>query len=67
MIQTILSYFGYSKIPLAAVQLSMMQEGFFEKMLEHETSEIGRGYLSKYLEGQKTLTGFLRSGKLLGD
>ena len=66
MIQTILGFFGYTKIPLAAVQLSLMQEGFLQKMLEHETSDKGREYLAKFLCGQKTLTSFLRSGKLLG-
>jgi len=63
--KTILAFFGYIKIPLAAVQLSIMQERFLEKMIEHESSEIGKQYLQKFLVGQQVLTKFLRSGKLL--
>lgn len=66
MIKFILGVLGYSKIPLEVVQLSIAQEAFIQKMLEHEQSEKGKDYLEKHLEGQKTLTSFLRSGRKLG-
>ncbi len=55
MIRTILSFFGYVKIPLEVVQLSIMQEGFLHAILEHETSQRGKKYIAKFLKGQKAL------------
>lgn len=62
MIQTILAFFGYVKVPLEAVQLSMLvEEGYrriIEKLPNHDE-------FSKLHESAKTITDFLRSGKIL--
>ena len=65
MIKKILGFFGYVKIPLKAVKLSVQQELVFETMIECESSEKCKEYLARFLKGQRTLTAFLRSGKLL--
>lgn len=65
MVRFILGWFGYVKIPLAVVRLSMEQEVFLRTMLECSPYPVEKKYLFKYLEGQKVLTLFLRSGKLL--
>ena len=63
MIKYILNFFGYIKIPVEVVQLSIEQEVFFERIIEYipETKEI----FELHLKGQKTLTQFLKSGRLL--
>lgn len=65
MIRFILGWFGYVKIPLAVVQLSIEQELFFRTMLKNKSHPTEKKDLLRYLKGQKTLTAFLRSGKLL--
>jgi len=65
--KTILAFFGYVKIPIAVVMLSTMQETVFETMIKSEPSEKGKLYLSRFLKGQRALTEFLRSGKLLNE
>ena len=62
MIRTILGFLGYSKIPTAAVQLSMVNEHAWSVMVEKypESEEVEKLY-----EGAKTLTEFLRSGRRL--
>lgn len=61
-----LAYFGYVKIPLEAVQLSMRQEEAF-RILINALDETGHDCPNyrKALEGQKTLTAFLRSGRAI--
>lgn len=64
-IKKILASFGYIKIPVEAVQLSLEQEYFLDKMhrlftyIQPEHVEV----ISKYAEGQKVLTRFLRTGR----
>jgi len=65
MFQTFMALFGYVRIPTAVVQLSLAQEQFFDKCREYESSQKGKEHFAKHLEGQKTITGFLRSGKLI--
>lgn len=65
MIKTILAFFGYVKIPTAAVQLSTMQEYYLSKCVKHESDPRGKALFNTLLNTQKTLTGFLRSGKLI--
>ena len=62
MIRTILGFLGYSKIPIEAVQLSMVNEQAWNTMKKYypESETVERLY-----EGAKTLTGFLRSGRRL--
>lgn len=60
----ILSYFGYIKIPIEAVQLSIEQESIFEKLRELQTIPKAKELFKQRLEMQKTLTRFLRSGRL---
>ena len=67
MIRNILGFFGYVKIPLEAVKLSVQQELIFETMIECESSEKGKEYLARFLKGQQVMTAFLRSGRLLND
>lgn len=62
-IQLVLGWFGYTKIPKAAVLLSMRQECFFEALLKQEPE--GKDIIQSFLKGQITLTQFLRTGRLL--
>ena len=67
MLRTILAFFGYTKIPKAAVELSMLLEDDFrmmEEMIVLIKPEF-TGHLENRLEGMRTLTNFLRSGRLL--
>ena len=62
MIRTILGFLGYSKIPTAAVQLSMINERAWSVMVEkHPESEE----VKKLYEVAKAITEFLRSGRRL--
>lgn len=63
MIRFILAQFGYCKVPLAAVRLSILQENFFRAALKHAVSPQNIKCLNNLLEGQTTLTNFLRSGR----
>lgn len=65
MIKFIAALFGYCKIPLQVVQLSMMQEDFIKKLIRHESDERGKEFYKKMLIGQQAITEFLRSGKIL--
>lgn len=79
-IKFIASLFGYTKVPLEAVQLSMYLEDLVDRLAR--TSAFNRtepgeyvitpqslkeiiDLLQKQIKGQKTLTDFLRSGRLL--
>ena len=68
MIKTILGFFGYCKIPVEAIQLSMVVEGFLVelKKLTYE-SPILSNSIQLNIEAQNTLTTFLRSGKILNN
>ena len=65
--QTLLNLLGYAKIPKAAVQLSIAQENFFRDAVKaaNKSSDLLKKHLKKRLEIQKTLTDFLRSGRLM--
>jgi len=65
MLQTIMAFFGYVKVPKAVVTLSIAQELFLSKCHELESSQKGKECFARFLEGQKTITSFLRSGKLI--
>jgi len=69
MIRTILGFFGYCKIPKAAVMLSMSSEDILEALLkqcnEGKANSRTTVLVRLALDGQKALTQFLRSGKLL--
>ena len=62
MIKAILGFLGYSKIPIEAVQLSMINEHAWSVMVEKypDAPETRKLY-----EGAKAMTEFLRSGKVL--
>ena len=62
--KTILYLFGYVKIPKAAVQLSIEQERFLELIRDHVGDRPFETLINKHIKGQKTLTEFLRSGRL---
>ncbi len=63
--KTILAFFGYVKIPQAAVQLSFEQEVFLEKLQKlYDEKSQGNFLFAHHLKIQKTLTLFLRSGRL---
>jgi len=63
MIRTILAFFGYVKIPKAAVQLAMKQEDVLE-CIQAALPERSKK-LSQHQRGARTLTQFLRSGRLI--
>ena len=65
-VQFILGWFGYCKIPLEVVQLSIEQENFFRQMISILEYPQSKELFSKYLTGQEALTKFLRSGRKLG-
>lgn len=66
MIQTILSFFGYTKIPKAVIQLSLLQEIHIEKWCRATKKHKGwHDEFESYLKAQKTITRFLQSGRLL--
>ena len=62
MVKIILGFLGYSKIPVEAVQLSIINEDAWAVMVKNypNSTEINQLY-----KGAKTLTRFLKSGKLL--
>ncbi len=60
-----MSFLGYTKITTEVVQLSMAQESFLEKILELESKPKGKVIIANYLRGQKALTAFLRSGRII--
>ena len=71
MIETILNFLGYMKIkdvPVGIVQLSMMQEGWLERFIEQaeelDSNELANDF-KRQLRGQKAITEYLRSLRLL--
>ena len=73
MLQTILAFFGYIKVPIEAVQMSMCLEDDFKDIIDlfMDIGEDAPTYkeLAKHLKQRKrameTMTAFLRSGRLL--
>ena len=69
VIQLFLGFLGYVKVPKEAIFLSTRQEVLFEKLIEKlESLGVEDEIVSVYthcLEGQRVLTKFLRSGRLL--
>lgn len=67
IIQTILGMFGYIKIPKAAVELSLLQESYFDRIYKDipDKYEKQKLHFKRYVDAQKTLTAFLRSGRIL--
>jgi len=65
MIKHIMALFGYVKIPLQVVQISIMQEEILKEIIDCLSSEKDRLEFSKRLEAQKAMTNFLRTGRLL--
>ena len=72
MIQTILAFFGYAKIPfghakipLEVVQFSILQESLWERLIKLRPDAPIASFFRTGLRGQKVLTEFLRSGKKL--
>ena len=55
MIDFLLLWFGYVKIPKAAIHLSYTNQEILKKILGEDNI---------YYHGQKTLTEFLRSGRI---
>ena len=62
MIRTILAFFGYMKVPVEAVQLSELVTSFIREA-EKKSGQAEK--LLPYFEASKTITKFLRSGRLL--
>ena len=73
MINTILAYFGYVKVPKEAVQMSMCFEDDFKDLIDLflDIGEDAPSYkkLAEHLKarkrGMEVMTEFLRSGRLL--
>lgn len=70
MISYIMAIFGYVKVPKEAIYLSLLQEGYFElwiRTIKDKDLPDLKKELNLRLLGQKTITKFLRSGRLLND
>ena len=69
MIQTILAFFGYCKIPKEVIQISIISEDLFSDLLknaiENSSKQTTIDHVKLVFDGQKAITEFLRSGKLL--
>jgi len=71
MIQTILAFFGYTKIPKEAIQISILLENDFKDLIllfEGQSNPKFKQFaehLKVREKALKTMTSFLRSGKLL--
>lgn len=66
MIRTILAFFGYVKVPKEVVELAMLIENGYKIMLKvFESEKVNSIDAKKLHEASKTLTKFLRSGRLL--
>ena len=65
MIKYLLGYFGYVKIPKAAVQLSFKVESDLKILLEHLTSPSSVELIIPMYNASHTLTEFLRSGRFI--
>jgi len=61
----LMSFFGYVKVPKAAVRLSILNEYAIEKMVKNHSVKGKKIILEQLLENTKAITGFLRSGRLL--
>jgi hypothetical protein len=61
----ILGLFGYAKIPKEVVQLSLLQERRIESILSELTNPNNISFFKKLLEGQRLLTKFLWTGRLV--
>ena len=64
-VQFILGFFGYVKVPLQVVRLSIHQEKILQEIADCITSEEDKAEMLKYAKAQNMLTKFLRSGRLL--
>lgn len=73
MLRTILAFFGYVKVPVEAVQMSMCLEDDFKNMITicslegEKNSDFKKlaGCLEIRIKAIQILTEFLRSGRLL--
>jgi hypothetical protein len=63
--QFIFGWFGYVKVSKAVVQLSMKQEDSIKDVIPLITNPDTKEWLETLLKAQRTITNFLRSGKLL--
>jgi hypothetical protein len=63
--QFVLGFFGYVKIPVSVVQLSMKQENMWKQIVDNVTTVENKEIFGLHLKAQRTLTNFLRSGRLL--
>lgn len=62
----ILGFFGYCKIPIDAIQLSIQQEDFLKDLQKmYKDKQHGDELFQHHLSIQRAITGFLRSGRLL--
>lgn len=62
MIRTILAFFGYVKVPKEAVVLAMDLEEGYKRLSTKFPQNV---FLKQLYETAKTITGWLRSGRLL--
>lgn len=64
-VQLLLGRFGYVKIPLEVVRLSMNLEAFLKTINNYAEDEHGLDPFRKQIEAQHSLTEFLRAGRAL--
>jgi hypothetical protein len=65
-IHLLMAFFGYVKIPVEVIRLSMEQESFIQAFVNlYKDDPRGNKLFSPRLEYQKTITKFSRSGKII--
>jgi len=65
-LQFILGCFGYAKIPLSVIQLSIRQEDMIKPILSAMRGREAESLFADMLKAQQTITSFLRSCRKLG-
>jgi len=65
MLQTILAFWGYVKIPKDAIYLSMRLENLLKEAVDMAALSDEAENLKNYHQSAKALTAFLRAGRLI--
>ncbi len=65
MLSLIFGFFGYVKVPACAIELSKENEVFLQAAVNVEKDARLKVHWARMLMVQQSLTGFLRSGRVL--
>jgi hypothetical protein len=66
IMQILLGFCGYAKIPKEIVQASLHQTALLEQIAYEELSVRNKEFIKMSIEYSKTLTRFLASGRMIG-